>query len=122
MNELFPTRAATEQKASYPEVVTLCDTINTHFHPRGTDAERLRTDPPGRIEPAACAAGSTGAGPGHAAVRDQRSGARWTGSSGVGPSVEGRRCRREARLLLAVRRAERGPELLGGGRDGRRRS
>jgi len=60
--------------------------------------------------------GSTGADPGREAIRDQRSGSWLTVSSRAGLSAGRRRRRRDAELLLVVRRAERDRELLGGGR------
>jgi hypothetical protein len=89
---------------------------------RRTGPERLRTDPPGGIQPAAHASGSTGAGAGQEVIRDQRSGSRSTVSSRAGLSTERRRRRRDAELLLIVRSAERDSGLLGGGRGVRSRS
>ena len=90
--------------------------------PRHTGAERLLTERLRRIPPAARPSDSTGACPGQEAIRDQQAGARFTASSRAGLPAERRRHRRDVEVLLAVRRAEQGRQLLGGGRGGRSRS
>jgi hypothetical protein len=89
--------------------------------PRRTGPERLRTDPPGGIQPAARASGSTGAGAGQEAIRDRRRGFR-TPVSSAGVSAGRRRRRRDAEMLLIIRRAERDRGLLDGGADVRSRA
>jgi hypothetical protein len=90
--------------------------------PRRTGPERVRTDPPGRMQPAARASGSTGAGAGQEANRDHRSGSRVTVSSAAGLSAGRLRRRRDAEMLLIIRRAERDSGLLDGGADVRSRA
>jgi hypothetical protein len=90
--------------------------------PCRTGPERLRTDPPRRIQPAARASGSTGVGPGPVTVGDPRAGFRVTVSSLVGLSSGRRRRRRDAEMLLVIRRAERDSGLLDGGADVRSRA
>ena len=85
--------------------------------PCHTGAERLRTEPPGGIQPGTRASASTGTGAGQEAIRGRRRGSRSTVSSGSGLSAGRRRRRRDAEMLLVVRRAERGRGLLDGGRD-----
>ena len=89
--------------------------------PRRTGPERLRTDPPGGIQPAARASGSTGAGAVQEAIRDRRRGSR-TPVSSAGVSAGHRRRRRDAEMLLIIRRAERDSGLLDGGADVRSRA
>jgi hypothetical protein len=83
------------------------------------DAEQVTG--PGHV-PCRTGSGSTGAGPGHEAIREQRSGSRFAVSSRAGLSAGRRRRRRDAEMLLVVRRAEQGRGLLGGGADVRSRA
>jgi hypothetical protein len=85
------------------------------YVPRRTGAERLRTEPLERIQPAARPSGSTSACPLQGAIRDQRSGSRLTLSSRAGRSAGRRRRRRDVEVLLVVRRAEQSRGLLDGG-------
>jgi hypothetical protein len=78
------------------------------------------TDPGHVLRPTG--SGSTGAGPGQEAIRDQRSGSRFTVSSRAGLSAGRRRRRRDAEMLLIIRRAERDSGLLDGGADVRSRA
>jgi hypothetical protein len=89
---------------------------------RRLGAEQPGTNVLGKIQPAARASGSTGVCPGLAAVGDPRGGSRLTVSSEAGLTAGRRRRRRDAEMLLVVRRAERGRGLLGGGHDVRSRS
>jgi hypothetical protein len=100
-------------------LATESDQVTDPGHvPRRTGPDRSRTDPPGRMQPAARASGSTGAGAGQEANRDHRSGSRVTVSSAAGRL----RRRRDAEMLLIIRRAERDSGLLDGGADVRSRA
>jgi hypothetical protein len=90
--------------------------------PRRTGAERLRTTRRAIVEPAALPSGSTSACPGREGIHNQRSDPRSTVSSRPGLSAGRRRRRRDAEVLLVVRRAEQGRGLLDGGRGVRSRS
>jgi hypothetical protein len=89
---------------------------------RRLGAEQPRTNVPGSIQPAARPSGSDGGRPGPADVGDRRSCSRSTVSSPALLSAGRPRRRRDAELLLVVRRAEQGRGFLTGGRDARSRS
>jgi hypothetical protein len=98
----------------------VCLTLTVHSGQ--TDSCRLGAEPPrtnllGKVQPAARTAGWMGVLPGPAAVGDSQSLSRKTVPSHAGLSAERGRCRRDAEMLVVVRRAEHGRGLLDGGRD-----
>jgi hypothetical protein len=78
---------------------------------RRPGAEQSRTNVPEKIQPAACASGPAGICPGPAAVDLAQDGSWSTVPSRAGLSAGRRRRRRDAEVLLVVRRAEQGRGL-----------
>jgi hypothetical protein len=99
----------------------VCPTLTVHSEQTSDfcrlGAEQPHTSVPGKIQPAERTAGWMGVFPGPAAVAGSQSRSPGTAPSRAGLSAERRRCRRDAEMLLVVRRAEHGRDLLDGGRD-----
>ena len=101
-----PTLAAEAEQITDPGAVS-----------RRLGTQQPRTNVLGKVQVAACASGSPGTGPGPVPVGDPRSRSRVSPPSPAGLPAGHRRRRRDAEMLLVVRRAEQGRGLLDGGRD-----